>query len=265
MKSNYSLQVGEKGRKRLETVQRLYGPQSKSFLDNSLPFKVNRVLDLGCGLGDTSRMLAEKVGPNGQVVAIDISQEQLIIAQQKSLHYKNIQYINLDISSEIILSIGHFDAIYGRLILTHIPNPEETLKRLVKILNPGGRLLLEEPMTSSCLSIPKNNYFDEHLALYLKHGTHNGFNYDFGQALLDIILKSDLYLENFFYSQNIIQDNELKEIVLQRTIECSESYLKNKFITEYKLQELIKGLKDFIAQKNTFISSAKMCQYVVKV
>ena len=264
MKNNYVLGVGEQGRKRLEIVDLLYGLQTKFFLQNNIKNKGIRVLDLGCGLGHTSRILSDIIGPEGEVIAIDNSPEQLEIAKELSKDFSNIKYSCIDITNDSFNEIGKYNVIYGRLILTHIKNAQNILNSIRKKILKNGIILLEEPITSASSCYPNNNWFDMHLDLYIKLGKLNGLNYDFGYELFNIINNLELKIDLVNYYQSLHNQKNIKEISILRTIECSEKYLINKLITTENLDILLDNLKKIIADEKYLFSGAKMCQFVIR-
>jgi len=104
-----------------------------------------RVLDVGCGAGDVTICLAERVGPSGTVLGIDMSPTILETArwriEQAKLH--NVRFIEGDIASAPL--DGEFDAIVGRCVLFFVPDRVAALRRLRRVLRPGGVMAFQEP------------------------------------------------------------------------------------------------------------------------
>ena len=79
----YVLATGEAAAERLRILHGLYGPGTHRVLLASGLRRGMRVADLGCGVGLVTALLAELVGPEGQVVGLDASAAQLAEARQR--------------------------------------------------------------------------------------------------------------------------------------------------------------------------------------
>ncbi|WP_443970404.1 methyltransferase domain-containing protein [Sphingobium sp. CR28] len=104
-----------------------------------------RVLDVGCGNGDLSRFVAGLVGPGGEVVGVDTSEEALTSARGVPTNTETapIHYQIADLSVELP-DLGVFDAIVGRRVLMYLPDAAATLTRLALLAKPGTILALQE-------------------------------------------------------------------------------------------------------------------------
>ncbi|WP_439533248.1 class I SAM-dependent methyltransferase [Polymorphobacter sp.] len=104
-----------------------------------------RVLDIGCGNGDLSRLIAGLVGPTGEVVAMDRSEEALSLARaiDPAIGAAAIDYRRIDLA-EPIADIGRFDAIVGRRVLMYLPDPAATLAGFARLANPGAVIAFQE-------------------------------------------------------------------------------------------------------------------------
>ena len=98
-----------------------------------------RVLDLGTGIGHVATLLAEMVGPQGQVVGIDNSSRLLDVAALRAAARPQLRFTLGDVRSW--RDDEPFDAIVGRLILFHLPDPLSVLRHHAAALRPGGLLL----------------------------------------------------------------------------------------------------------------------------
>lgn len=100
-----------------------------------------RVLDVATGIGEPAITAARRVGPTGQITAIDLSPQMLAIAQKRAaaLGLQNIDFREMD--AEMLDLADHtFDAIVCRWGLMFLPNLARALDTMRRLLVPGGRL-----------------------------------------------------------------------------------------------------------------------------
>ena len=97
-----------------------------------------RVLDLGCGLGHVSFLVAELVGPDGSVTGLDADTTLLAVAEQRrqAAGVTNVRFVEGDVRSW--LRDGDYDAVVGRLILFHLPDAVDVVRRHAEALAQGG-------------------------------------------------------------------------------------------------------------------------------
>jgi SAM-dependent methyltransferase len=99
-----------------------------------------RVLDLGCGAGETSLDLAAAVSPGGAVLGVDLSRPMLALAAQRvSDSDLDIQFQPADAQTS---DFGgeRFDAAFSRFGVMFFADPAAAFANILKALKPGGRL-----------------------------------------------------------------------------------------------------------------------------
>jgi SAM-dependent methyltransferase len=104
-----------------------------------------RVLDVGCGVGDVSFLVAELVGPSGAVVGIDLDGDALAFAEHRRVGMKlaNISFVRGDFRSAPL--DGEFNAAVGRLVLMYQADPTEALRAIASRLRRDGIVAFQEP------------------------------------------------------------------------------------------------------------------------
>ncbi|MFI5911021.1 class I SAM-dependent methyltransferase [Dactylosporangium sp. NPDC051541] len=123
-----------------------------------------RVLDFGSGSGDVALLAAELVGPEGEVVGVDVDGDALHVARGRAeaLGLGNVRFVEGD---ERSAELGEgFDAAVGRLVLMYRADPADTLRRIVDRVRLGGLIVFQEldldPAVAS-RSLPETSLWNE--------------------------------------------------------------------------------------------------------
>ena len=118
----------------------------------------SRVLDVAAGYGEPALTAARKAGPEGHVVATDISPEMLAFARERvaAAAVDNVEFMESDASS-LNFPCGSFDAAVSRWGIIFEPDAEAAAQRIRGFLSPGARMAISswgEPDQVPFLSIP---------------------------------------------------------------------------------------------------------------
>jgi ubiquinone/menaquinone biosynthesis C-methylase UbiE len=101
----------------------------------------DRVLDVGCGFGDTAIKLANLVGPTGRVVGIDCCDAFLDFARTDAAE-KNLTNVSFQRGdAEIALPINEYDFVFARFGTMFFTNPVAAMRNMRRALRPGGRMV----------------------------------------------------------------------------------------------------------------------------
>ncbi len=99
----------------------------------------HRVLDIGCGCGDTSLDLAAAVGPSGAVVGVDISRPMLDVARARAVACPAAEFVEAD-AQTADLGEGAFDAAFSRFGVMFFSDPPAAFANIRRALKPGAPL-----------------------------------------------------------------------------------------------------------------------------
>ncbi|KPK16847.1 MAG: hypothetical protein AMJ62_03590 [Myxococcales bacterium SG8_38] len=103
----------------------------------------DRVLDIGCGFGETALEIARMVGPSGEVVGIDCTDAFLDIAEEErdAAGVSNVRY-EIGDAQVCDLPEGYFDVAYSRFGVMFFQSAVRALRNANHALKPGGKLCL---------------------------------------------------------------------------------------------------------------------------
>ncbi len=108
--------------------------------------KGNAVLDIAGGTGDLAAKFSRIVGPEGRVVLADINESMLQVGRDKLLdtgHQGNIEFVQAD-AQFLPFPDDTFDCITIAFGLRNVTEKETALRDMLRVLKPGGRLLVLE-------------------------------------------------------------------------------------------------------------------------
>jgi 2-polyprenyl-3-methyl-5-hydroxy-6-metoxy-1,4-benzoquinol methylase len=140
---------------RLAAQARLYEPFTEQLFRDAGIGEGMQVLDVGCGSGDVSFLVARMVGPTGQVVGVDQSPIAVETARQRAqdMHVSHARFLVGDVSEDAVE--GLFDAAVGRFVLQFCPDPAAVLRNVTARVRPGGVVAFQEVDWSGCRSLPE--------------------------------------------------------------------------------------------------------------
>ena len=123
------------------TLDLWYGEVTRQMLDLARIQPGQRILDIAAGAGEPAVSAAERVGPNGYVLATDISEGIVELARQVALErgLNQIETRAMD-GEKIDLPDDSFDAVLCRLGLMYMPHPVTAVREWRRVLKPGGRV-----------------------------------------------------------------------------------------------------------------------------
>jgi arsenite methyltransferase len=111
-----------------------------------------RVLDLGCGSGRDVYALAQLVGPTGRVVGVDMTDEQLAIAEKYRSHhaeafgFDNVRFLNgyIERLEDLDLEPGSFDVIVSNCVVNLSPDKDAVMRGVQRLLKKGGEFFFSD-------------------------------------------------------------------------------------------------------------------------
>ena len=140
--------LGQRWAAMRQEIDRVVTPFGAAALKAAAPQPGERVIDVGCGCGETSIEIARLVGPAGSVLGIDVSQPMLAVARSHG-QSANLSFQEADASGSP-LPAG-VDLLFSRFGVMFFSEPSAAFNHLRKSLRAGGRCVFV------CWRTPRDN------------------------------------------------------------------------------------------------------------
>lgn len=141
MSAHYTFGDGDLPARRLALVAEVYEPTSRALLAGAVPAGCDTVLDLGCGPGHTTRLVAEVCRPR-RTIGVD-SSPAFVAAARASTSEPGVEFVVHE-ATAVPLPAAPVDAVHARLLLSHLPEPLDAVERWRTQLRPGGVVVVDE-------------------------------------------------------------------------------------------------------------------------
>ena len=119
----------------------LSGHSEEFFKRRAYPARA-RVLDIGCGFGDTTQQIAKQVGPSGTAVGVDCAKNFIDVAGREAQEARvaNASFLVADVQSDDLA--GPYDHIFSRFGTMFFNLPGAALRNIRHALKPGGQFTM---------------------------------------------------------------------------------------------------------------------------
>ncbi len=134
----WNSKVGEEWAKQADSIDKMFAGLTQATFDTLALQPGERVLDIGCGGGETTLRAAQKIGANGRAVGVDISQPLLALARSRSTA-ANATFIEADAGADDIPG-APFDAAFSRFGVMFFDDLAAAFARIRSAMRPNGRL-----------------------------------------------------------------------------------------------------------------------------
>jgi ubiquinone/menaquinone biosynthesis C-methylase UbiE len=106
------------------------------------PLTGQRILDIGCGFGDTTLRIAGLVGPGGEVVGVDAARQFIEVARREA-EEAGVHNARFDVADVQVADLGGpYDVAFAQFGTMFFDNPVVALRNVRRALAPGGRLVM---------------------------------------------------------------------------------------------------------------------------
>jgi len=173
---------------RLQLQSLVWEPASRRLLDKIGEGRGARALDVGCGVMGWLRVLSEWVGPDGEVVGTDIDDAMLSAADRfvAAEGLRNVALVKDDLF-ESELEAASFDLVHARFEIAPLGRGQEQLATYLRLVRPGGTVVLEDPDLGSLhFNPPPTPAQEELIALIRETFRQSGGDINAGRTHLEL-------------------------------------------------------------------------------
>jgi SAM-dependent methyltransferase len=171
---------------RLALLEQLFDPHTLRQFDAIGVGAGWRCLDVGAGAGSATRLLAERVGDTGSVLAVDLDVRLL-----EPLAGDHVEVRKHDLLGEPLPGAA-FDLVHARNLLMHLPCRLDALRRLLDAVRPGGWLAVCEPDFNALAVSPPSAAWDRAWSLFCDTTVAGGWDPGYGSRLVSDLETLDL-------------------------------------------------------------------------
>lgn len=258
--SAYIIKGGEEGRARLSVLARVLTPTTTRLLDRFEPLGGWRVIDAGCGGGDVSFELAERVGPGGRVIAFDLDETKLTSARDEA-ERRQVGHVEFHKGSVVEKWPAEGAAlVYVRFVLTHLPVPEALLFRAMEALAPGGTIIVEDIDFDGHFCDPPCPAFSRYGELYAQAAHQRGADAFIGRRLARMLDTAGFADVDSSLVQPYGRGGEVKQISSLTFAAISDAIVASGLAAAEEVATLRAELEAFAARPDTTLALPRIFQ-----
>lgn len=252
------LTEGQRLLKQGETVEK----EARWLLDRLGVRPGSRVVDIGCGPLGILDLLAERVGPEGEVVGLErepgfIEMARALVAER---NLANVRLVQGD-ASATDLRRESFDLVHERLVLIQQPDPERMLAEMVALTRPGGVIAVQDIDEVSWLCEPPHPAWAALQGAFRTVFSERGLDVFFGRRLPGLLRISGLVDVDAEVHVRLDRPGEYRrKTLLERVGVLRSSLIKRGLFTQEEFDNLIESLGHHLDDPGTTVVRALLFQ-----
>jgi SAM-dependent methyltransferase len=221
-----------------------------------------RCVDLGCGPGGITGMLADKVGPNGRVVGVDADPVFLEHARReaRSASLGNVEFISGD-AYDTGLAGGAYDLVHVRFVASTAGEPERLFREAARIARPGGCVAFQEPDISTLRCFPAHPAWDRLRDAIAEAFARVGGDVKLGQRLYHLARRAGL--EDVQYRPFLVgvrSGDPMTDFMPATAESMRGALLQHGLMTQADLESALAACRRHLAQPDTVFTTYTVIQ-----
>jgi ubiquinone/menaquinone biosynthesis C-methylase UbiE len=256
----YAIRGGKQGKERLDLLARVMLPTTSQLLNTVRLTEGMKCLDVGCGGGHASLLMASMVGPAGKVVGTDTDKQIVDLARQDAeiARMGNVEFRQVDACQ--CQSHEEYDFVYARFLLSHLSEPEKCLEALVKACRPGGIIVVEDVDFIGSFCYPICAAYERYVELYQKVVQRRDGDPNIGPKLTTMLRKAGVRRVQL----NVVQPAHIEgegKLMARMTMErISGAVISELLAAESEVHQIVEELNAVAADPETIISLPRVFQ-----
>jgi SAM-dependent methyltransferase len=254
--TEYALRAGEEAVGRLQLLARVHRPATEALVDRIGVREGQAWLDLGCGVGDVSRLLA---GRRARVTAVDADERAVEAARAGLADFGGAVEVRVSRAQELS-DVARFDVAYARCLLSHLAARDDVLARMVRAVRAGGVVAVEDVDFSGAFCHPACPAFDRYCELYRAVVVARGGDPLLGRALASMLARVGLADVEALGVQPAFVAGEGKAMPHLTLEHLRESIVSASLATGAEIDALAAELRAFEALPHSLVAMPRVVQ-----
>ena len=256
----YVIRGGQAGFERLQLLAALRLPDTRDLLDRVGVTPGGRCVDLGSGSGDIAAELARRVGPYGSVTGLDVDGTKVELARAMAAGQGLAQLSFAEADLEHWSAPGSYDLVYCGLVLQHLRDPLDLLRRMWAALRPGGALVVEDADFDGLFCSPPNSGFDFYADRYREVLRRSGGDPAIGRKLCRLFLSAGIPSPELKLVQRADRTGDGKTMALSTLTATAQAIVAERLATEAEVEDAVRDLAAYTADPGTVIGDPRIFQ-----
>jgi ubiquinone/menaquinone biosynthesis C-methylase UbiE len=255
------LATGDAAVVRLRLLDEIFRPATREFLAAVGLRRGWRVADIGCGIGLVALWIAEQVGPNGWVFAVDSSAEQLRVAESNAV-VAGVKNISLHQASayQTGLPRASFDLVCSRFLMCHLQHPVDALREMGALLKMGGVLTCEDCDDSSIVTDPSTRAYRRLVEISQALDAERGLDSDIGLKLHRLFREAGFRSPNISLKQTAISRGTAKQFWEMTLREAAPAIIEGGAASAEELDAICAEMQAIARDETTLVVMPRVSQ-----
>src|SRR5688500_5509631 len=246
---------------RLEMQSSLFEPITKQSLLNAGLKKGMSCIDIGCGSGSVTRLMAKMVGETGRVVGVDVDNRYLEYCNRIITSRQNIEFIHDDIRKRQLGSKERFDIVYSRFTFHHLTDKREAVRAMQRLAKKNGSVMIQDldHAPGSWLCYPENKVFNTLRKVYVALIKKGGGDPLAGRKLYKLLIEESFNVNVDCYSPCILMGQEpYSSLGWQLAESIKPQILEHGLQSEHEYTKMYEGLKKLAKDKGSYVTYSRL-------